>query len=107
MIIGIIVGIVGLAAIGVAATMILTSRNNKESSESGNTAQISNNTGENTQVSGKVLVAYYSAQNHTKNAAEKISRNLGADTFEIIPEEVYTAEDLDWMTDGYRVIRDL
>ena len=29
MIIGIVVGIVGLAAIGVAATMILTSRNNK------------------------------------------------------------------------------
>ena len=106
MIIGIVVGIVGLAAIGVAATMILTSRNNKESSESGNTAQISNNTGENTQVSGKVLVAYYSAQNHTKNAAEKIARNLGADAFEIIPQEVYTAEDLDWTTDGSRVNRE-
>ena len=106
MIIGIVVGIVGLAAIGVAATMILTSRNNKESSESGNTAQISNNTGENTQVSGKVLVAYYSAQNHTKNVAEKIARNLGADTFEIIPQEVYTAEDLDWTADDSRVNRE-
>ena len=106
MIIGIVVGIVGLVAIGVAATMILTSRNNKESSESGNTAQISNNTGENTQVSGKVLVVYYSAQNHTKNVAEKIARNLGADAFEIVPEEVYTAEDLDWTTDGSRVNRE-
>ena len=106
MIIGIVVGIVGLAAIGVAVAMILTSRNNKESSESGNTAQISNNTGENTQVSGKVLVAYYSAQNHTKSAAEKIARNLGADTFEITPQEVYTAEDLDWTTDGSRVNRE-
>ena len=106
-IIGIIIGVVGLAAIGVAAAMILTGRNNKESSESGNTAQISNNTGENTQVSGdKILVAYYSAQNHTKNVAEKIARNLGADTFEIIPQEVYTTEDLDWTTNGSRVNRE-
>lgn len=106
MIIGIVVVIIGVAAIGIAMAMILTGRNNKESSESGNTTQISNHTGKNTQVSGKVLVVYYSAQNHTKNAAEKIAQNLGADIFEIIPEEVYTAEDLDWTADGTRVNRE-
>ncbi len=44
----------------------------------------------------KVLVVYYSAQSHTKAVAEKIANNLKADLFEIVPEEIYTTEDLDW-----------
>lgn len=44
----------------------------------------------------KILVVYYSAQNHTEAVAQKIAENLGADTFEIVPKEVYTSDDLDW-----------
>ena len=32
----------------------------------------------------------------TKAVAEKIANNLKADLFEIVPEEIYTTEDLDW-----------
>lgn len=62
---------------------------------------------ENTQKSvSKILVVYYSAQNHTKSVAEKITENLNADIFEIVPEEVYTADDLDWTNNNSRVSRE-
>lgn len=51
----------------------------------------------------KILVVYYSAQNHTKSVAEKIAQNLGADTFEIVPKDVYSAADLDWTDNSSRV----
>lgn len=54
----------------------------------------------------KVLVVYYSAQSHTKSVAEKIANNLNADTFEIIPEQIYTSEDLDWTDDNSRVSKE-
>ena len=43
------------------------------------------------------LVAYFSATGTTKNAAEKVAAELGADIFEIAPEVVYTKADLNWM----------
>lgn len=101
--IGIAIGVVGLIALGAAAFLIFRNQKNESTSTSEAEQVINNNTGEKDKVSGKVLVAYYSAQNHTKTVAEKIAQNLGADTFEIIPQEVYTAEDLDWMADGSRV----
>lgn len=52
---------------------------------------------------GKTLVVYYSAQNHTERVAEKIAANLKADVFEIVPTEIYTAEDLDWTDSESRV----
>ena len=55
---------------------------------------------------GKTLVVYYSAQNHTKEVAEKIAENLNADTFEIVPEQIYTSEDLDWTNNNSRVSRE-
>lgn len=54
----------------------------------------------------KVLVVYYSAQNHTKIVAEKIAENLNADIFEIVPKDVYTTEDLDWTNSNSRVSRE-
>ena len=54
----------------------------------------------------KILVVYYSAQNHTKSVAEKIAKNLNADIFEIVPEEVYTSEDLNWSNSNSRVSRE-
>ncbi len=54
----------------------------------------------------KVLVVYYSAQSHTKSVAEKIAQNLNADIFEIVPEEVYTSNDLNWSNNNSRVSRE-
>lgn len=54
----------------------------------------------------KILVAYYSAQSHTKSVAEKIANNLNADIFEIIPEQIYTSEDLDWTDSNSRVSKE-
>ena len=54
----------------------------------------------------KVIVVYFSAQSHTKAVAEKIASNLNADIFEIVPEEVYTSDDLDWTDNNSRVTRE-
>ena len=54
----------------------------------------------------KVLVVYYSAQNHTKSVAEKIAKNMNADIFEIIPEDIYTDDDLDWSNSNSRVSKE-
>ncbi len=45
----------------------------------------------------KVLVAYFSASGVTKNLAGKLAEATGGDLFEIVPEEIYTKEDLNWM----------
>lgn len=44
----------------------------------------------------KALVAYFSASGVTKAVAEKLADEVSADLFEIVPESLYTAEDLDW-----------
>ena len=54
----------------------------------------------------KILVVYYSAQNHTEAVAQKIAENLDADTFEIVPKEVYTSDDLDWTDSSSRVSKE-
>ena len=46
---------------------------------------------------GKVLVAYFSATGHTRTIAEYLQTALDADLYEIVPQEPYTAADLDWM----------
>ncbi len=45
---------------------------------------------------GKRLVAYFSASGVTARAARSLAQVAGADLFEIVPEEPYTAADLDW-----------
>ena len=56
--------------------------------------------------SNKVLVAYYSAQGHTRRVAEAAADELGADIFEIVPEEVYSDDDLNWTNSDSRVSRE-
>lgn len=51
---------------------------------------------------GKVLVAYFSATGHTRTIAEHLQTALDADLYEIVPQEPYTADDLDYNTDGCR-----
>ncbi len=55
---------------------------------------------------GKTLVVYYSASGRTKTVAETIAETAGADLFEIVPDEPYTSEDLDWTNDDSRVSRE-
>lgn len=44
----------------------------------------------------KILVAYFSATNNTEGVAQKLADELGADLYEIVPEQPYTDEDLDY-----------
>lgn len=55
---------------------------------------------------GKILVAYYSAQGHTRRVAEAVADELGADIFEIVPEEIYSDADLTWTDSDSRVSRE-
>ena len=50
----------------------------------------------------KVLVAYFSAEGTTRALAERFAARIGADLFEIVPEQLYTAADLDWRDKGSR-----
>lgn len=50
----------------------------------------------------QVLVAYFSATGTTKGVAEKIAQGLNADLFEIVPEQPYSDEDLDYGNDESR-----
>ncbi len=44
----------------------------------------------------KILVAYFSATNNTEGIAQKLADGLGADLYEITPQQPYTDEDLDY-----------
>lgn len=44
----------------------------------------------------RTLVAYFSATGTTARAARRLAEAVGADLFEIVPEQPYTAADLDW-----------
>ncbi len=44
----------------------------------------------------KILVAVFSASGVTKRVGEEIARISGGDFFEIVPKEIYTADDLNW-----------
>lgn len=78
--------------------------NNEEESNMDNNANSDQNKEEKS--NKKILVVYYSAQSHTKAVAEKIAKNLEADIYEIIPEEIYTDSDLDWTNSDSRVSRE-
>ena len=44
----------------------------------------------------KTLVVYFSATGTTKAAAQRLAKEKNADLYEIVPEQLYTAADLDW-----------
>jgi len=52
--------------------------------------------------SNSTLVAYFSATGNTKGVAEQLATVIGADLFEIKPEQLYTTEDLNWRNDKSR-----
>lgn len=55
---------------------------------------------EGSDMDSKVLVAYFSCTNTTKELAEYAAEISGADLYEIVPEDPYTEEDLAYYTDG-------
>lgn len=50
----------------------------------------------------KVLVSYFSASGVTKRKAEELAKEVNGDIFEIIPKQIYTAEDLNWNNSNSR-----
>lgn len=51
---------------------------------------------------GRILVAYFSATVTTKRIAEIIAEQTGADVYQIMPEEPYIHDDLDFSNDSAR-----
>lgn len=110
---GVIVAVIIVCVVGVVTFFFLNHKNlESEKEENKNRNEITSDEKQNSEKStnvegnGKVLVVYYSATNHTKNVAEKLSENLGGDTFEIIPEDPYTSDDLDWTDTKSRVSKE-
>ena len=102
-----------IAVVAVLGYSILS--NNNESDNVNNDTNNSNNnstTDENItddnigSGTGKTLVVYYSATGNTRGVAKKLAENLNADTFEIIPSNPYTDDDLDWNDDNSRVSKE-
>lgn len=50
----------------------------------------------------KILVAYFSATGNTKVVASTLATAINADLFEIVPEQPYTSEDLNWQNNQSR-----
>ncbi len=50
----------------------------------------------------KTLVAVFAASGVTKKVGEEIARVAGADFYEIVPKDIYTSADLDWMNRNSR-----
>ena len=55
---------------------------------------------------GKSLVVYFSATGNTKRASEIIARETGSTLFEIQPQQPYTQDDLDYLDDGSRSVKE-
>ena len=54
----------------------------------------------------KTLVVYFSATGTTKGVAERLASVIGADLYEIVPAEPYTAEDLNYNDRTTRATRE-
>ena len=50
----------------------------------------------------KILICYFSASGVTKSVAEKISKVVDGNLFEIEPAIIYTEEDLNWNNENSR-----
>lgn len=56
--------------------------------------------GQEADVNTKTLVVYFSCTGTTRTLAEYVAEILGADLYEIVPEDPYTEEDLAYYTNG-------
>ena len=67
-----------------------------------NTACAQNKQGKERTIMKKTLVAYFSATGVTHRAAEQLAKEKNADIFEIVPQQPYTRDDLDWTNNKSR-----
>lgn len=58
------------------------------------------------EITGKVLVAYFSASGNTERVAGYIATAAGGTLFEIEPADPYTGADLNWNDSSSRVVRE-
>ena len=110
----IIIAVIVVLCVGVG--LVLMNGNKQESNTTNNNNESNNNTevnenttndNTNTSIEGnKILVVYYSAQNHTERVAKEVAENLNADVYEIVPKDVYTEDDLDWTNNNSRVTKE-
>ena len=115
-----IIVIVVLAVLGVGVYFLLNTNGKTKENENtptnrpvvneptdkDNDKQEDENDKDNPTSPSKMLVVYFSASGSTKRVAEEISKNLNADLFELVPENVYTADDLDWTDTNSRVSKE-
>lgn len=71
-------------------------------SESKETEEMDTTAMEQTENTTKILVVCFSATGNTKAVAEKVVEATGADYFEIVPEEPYSKDDLNYSDDTCR-----
>ncbi len=103
----IIIVVILVVGLGASVYFAFQGRENKQDDNMNGDNTNNNNTSNDNVIEGnKILVVYFSAQNHTMKVAEKIADNLSADVFEIVPKDEYTADDLDWTDNKSRVSRE-
>ncbi len=106
------IGVFGAVALGTTAFLAGCSNNQAQENQRTLEAKEQEETMSDTTTTtttptpGKVLVAYYSAQGHTKAVAEVIATEINAELFEIVPEQIYTDDDLNWSDSDSRVSRE-
>lgn len=106
--------IVGLTACGSTPSENNSSKDNSTSVSSAaaaETGESSSKSADETNVPAqstgkKTLVVYYSASGNTERVAKNIASAANADLFEIVPENVYTSDDLNWTNKDSRVSRE-
>ena len=86
----IIAVILGVIIFGVSAYLLLRGQAIKE-------------TNNEIKKDSKTLVVYYSTQGHTDKIAKEIADNLNADIFELVPENEYSSDDLNYNNKNSRV----
>ena len=79
-----------------ALTCCGTAQDKKDNGSSTDSATVTEQEKTQNETTMKALVTYFSASGVTRNAAKQVADIIGADLFEIIPEQLYTDADLDW-----------
>lgn len=69
---------------------------------SGTTSSVPDESASPTDEKPHVLVAYFSATGNTKGVAQHLQAVLDADLYEIVPQEPYTSDDLNYSNDNCR-----